>query len=104
MSKVRGIYVKFYNDHSLNMVMSRDPGCKFRKFLIFLPNSILNFMKSYQIWGSWLKNKKVTGRNQNSGWKTPPTAYRVKVEEQNWACEDVILQRHVNFYSIGTLV
>ena len=48
MSNVMGIYVKFYHDHSLNMVMSLDPGCKFRKFL-FLPNSILNVKNSYKI-------------------------------------------------------
>ena len=35
VSKVIGIYVKFYHDQSLNMVMSRDPGYKFRKFLFF---------------------------------------------------------------------
>ena len=44
-----GIYVKFYHDHSPNMVMSRDPGYKFRNFY-FSPNSILNFRKSYHIW------------------------------------------------------
>ena len=44
------IYVKFYQGHSPNMVMSRDPDHKFQKFLFF-PNSILNFLKSYQIWG-----------------------------------------------------
>ena len=65
-----GIYVMFCHDHSPNMVMSRDPGYKFRKFY-FLPNSTLNFRKSYQIWGTWLIKKKVTGKKQNSGWKTP---------------------------------
>ena len=45
-----GIYVKFYHDHSLKIVMSRDPAAKFQKFY-FSPNSILNFRKSYQIWG-----------------------------------------------------
>ena len=39
MSNVVGIYVKFYHDHSLNMIMSRDSGYKFRKFF-FSPNSI----------------------------------------------------------------
>ena len=53
------------------MVMSRDPGFKFQKFY-FSPNSILNFRKSYQIWGNWLKNKKVTGKKQIGGWKTTP--------------------------------
>ena len=30
VSKVMGIYVKFYLDHSPNVVISRDPGYKFR--------------------------------------------------------------------------
>ena len=38
----------------------------------FLPDSILNFRKSYQTWGNWLKNKKVTGKKQIGGWKRPP--------------------------------
>ena len=45
-----GIYVKFYHDHSPNMVMSRNPGCKYENFY-FSQNSILNFGKSCQIWG-----------------------------------------------------
>ena len=32
VSKVMGIYVKFYHDQSPNIVMSCDPGSKFRKF------------------------------------------------------------------------
>ena len=55
------------------MVMSRDPGLKFRKFLLF-PYSILNFRKVTKFGGNWLKNKKVTGKKQlgGGGWKTPP--------------------------------
>ena len=67
-----GIYVKFYHDHSSNMVMSRDPSSKYFKNFYFWPNSILNFRKSYKFGGNWLKNKNVTGKKQNSGWKTPP--------------------------------
>ena len=44
VSKVMGIYVKFYHGQSPNMVMSCDPGSKCR---FFLPDSILNFSKSY---------------------------------------------------------
>ena len=33
VSKVMGIYVKFYHDQQPNMVRSRDSGCKFPKFL-----------------------------------------------------------------------
>ena len=59
------------SDHSPNMVMSHDPGYKFRKFY-FSPNSILNFRKTYQIWGKLAEEQKVTHKKQNSEWKTPP--------------------------------
>ena len=52
MSKVLGILVKilafFYNAHSPNMVMSRDPRSKFRKTFI-CPNSRFNIRKSHNI-------------------------------------------------------
>ena len=52
MSKVMGIFLSnfdfFYHAHSPNMVMSRDPRCKFRKCL-FCPNSRLNIRKRYKI-------------------------------------------------------
>ena len=51
-----GIYVKFYHDHSPNMVMPRDPGSKFRKFYLS-HNSILNFRKSNQIWRKLAKEE-----------------------------------------------
>ena len=35
VSKVMGIYVKFYRVQSPNMVMTRDPSCKFRNFSTF---------------------------------------------------------------------
>ena len=38
---------------------------------LFSPNFILNFRKSYQIWRKLHKNKKVTGKKQIEGWKTP---------------------------------
>ena len=38
----------FYDARSLNMVMSRDPRCKFHLF-IFCPNSTFNFRKSHKI-------------------------------------------------------
>ena len=38
-----------------------------------LPSSVLNFKKIYQIWGNWLKNKKVTGQKNKLGVEnTPP--------------------------------
>ena len=38
----------------------------------FSPNSVLNFRKSYQIWGKLAQEQKVTGKKQIRGWKTPP--------------------------------
>ena len=52
------------------MVMSLDPGLKFRK-LSFLPNSVLNFRKNYQIWGKLAQEKKCYGQKTNWGWKPP---------------------------------
>ena len=54
------------------MILSRDPGFKFRKFLVS-PNSVLNFKKVAKFGGNWLNNKKVTGKKQIGGWKTPPS-------------------------------
>ena len=66
------------------MVMSRDPGFKFRIiYFYFLPNSILNFRKVTKFGGNCLKNKKVTGKKQiGGGWKIlpPASAYRVKAD------------------------
>ena len=39
--------------------------------------------------GNWLKNKKVTGEKQIGGAKDPPSAYRVKIEQQ--AKENMVL-------------
>ena len=46
----------------------------------FTPNSILNFRKVTKFGGNWLKNKKLQSKKQktNWGWKTTPSAYRVK--------------------------
>ena len=51
-----GIYVKFHHNHSANMVISRDLGWKFRKFL-FLPNFILNIRKITS-WGKMTQEQK----------------------------------------------
>ena len=72
MSKVMGTFVKFTKTsyHSPNMVMSRDPDFKFRKF--FSPNSVLNFRKSYQLWGIDSRTKKLQAKKQTGGGKHPP--------------------------------
>ena len=60
------------------MVMSRDPAANSESFYLS-PNSVLTFRKSYQIRGKWLKNKKVTGKN-NVGVEniSHQNVYRVK--------------------------
>ena len=52
------------------MVMSRDPGFRFRIF-IFRLILYKNLGKFTKFEGNWLKNKKVTGKRQIGGWKTP---------------------------------
>ena len=51
------------------MVMSGDPGFKFRKFY-FSPNSILNFTKSYQIWTKLAHEQKRYRQKQIGGGNT----------------------------------
>ena len=51
MAKAMGIFVKFgpfYHAHLPNMVVSRDPRCKFPIFL-FSANSTLDIKKSHKI-------------------------------------------------------
>ena len=75
-----GIYVKFtkttHQIWSCHVTLASNS-----ENFYFSPNSVSDFRKSYQIWGSWLKNKKVTGKKQIGGFKTPPppSAYRVKI-------------------------
>ena len=48
------------------------------KKISLLPNSVLNFRKSYQIWRKLAEEQKVTGLKQIRGGKhPPPSAYRV---------------------------
>ena len=71
MSKVMGIYVKFtvttHQIWSCHVTLSSNS-----ENFYLLPNSILNFSKSYHIWENWQKNKKVTGKKPVGCW------YRVK--------------------------
>ena len=64
--------------NSPNMAMSRNPGCKFQKFLFF-PSSILNFRKRYEIWGKLAQEpKRLQGKNKTQVGKHPyPCTYRV---------------------------
>ena len=79
-----GHLCQIYHDHSPNMVTSRNPASKIRKFL-FSPNSILNFRKSYQIWreiGSRTKHymqKQIEGGGVET--HTPPVLIGLKSDE-----------------------
>ena len=70
VSKVMGIYVKFtkttHQIWSCHVTLTSN----FKNFYPS-PNSVLNFRKSCQILGNWFKDKKVTGKKQIRGWKTP---------------------------------
>ena len=76
MSKVMGIYVNFtkttHHIWSCHVTLASD----FENFY-FLPNYVLNFAKSYQIWGNLAQEQKSYRQKQFGGWKTPPSAYRV---------------------------
>ena len=86
MSKVMGIYVKFwhfYDAHSLNMAMSRDPRSKFRKNL-FLPNSAFNIRKSYKICSRkalYFRSYQPKTSRGGGGWKTPPPPVLLGLKE-----------------------
>ena len=70
MSKVMGIYVKFtktaHQIWSCHVTLASNSP----KFY-FLPNSVLNFRESYQIWGNLAQEQKVTGEKQIWGGKHP---------------------------------
>ena len=46
----------------------------------FLPNSILNFRKCYQLWGKLAQEQKVKGKKKNKlgGWKRPPVLIELR--------------------------
>ena len=69
--KVMGIYVKFYHDHSTNMVMSRDPAANFEKFISrLILFEILEQVTKFG--GNWLKNKNLLAKNKTRGEKHLP--------------------------------
>ena len=75
-----GVYVKFtkttHQIWSCHVTLASNSG-----------NFLCSCLILYQISGkvtkfglNWLKNKKVTGKKQIGGWKTPPCAYRPGLE------------------------
>ena len=74
-----GIYVKFtkttHQIWSCHVTLASNS-----ENFYFSPNSILNLGKVAKFRENLLKNKKVTGKKQNGGWKTPPppSAYSIK--------------------------
>ena len=76
MSKVIGIYVKLYHDHSPKMVMPRDLGYKFQK-LYFSPNSVFIFFGKVTKFGQIGSRTKTLQAKTKPGVETPPSACRV---------------------------
>ena len=76
MSKVMSIYVKFtkttHQIWSCHVTLASNS-----ENFYFSPNSILNFREVTKFGGNWLKNKKVRGKKQIGGWKTPPPLVRI---------------------------
>ena len=74
-----GIYVKFtkttHQIWSCHVTLASNS-----ENFYFLPNSVLNFSKSYQIWGKLAQEQK-SCKKQIGGWKTlpSPSTYRVNV-------------------------
>ena len=66
----------FYNAHSPNIVISRDPRCRFR-FFLFFPNSKFNIRKSHKISNGKFSTSEVIRQNLTLV-GTPLSAFRVK--------------------------
>ena len=64
-----GIYVKF--TMTTHQIWSCHMTLASNSTNFFLPNSMLNFKKIYQIWGKFAQDQKSYRQKQNSGWKTP---------------------------------
>ena len=70
MSKVMGIYVQFTKT-TLQIWSCHVTLASNLENFSFSPNSVLKFRKVTKFGGSWLKNKKVTGKKQIGGWNNP---------------------------------
>ena len=78
----------------------------------FSPNSVLNFRKSYQIWGNWLKNKKVTGKKTHWGVETPPppppvliglkTKYKIYFSDDNRNITNKIVEKSASSQGLAS--
>ena len=62
----------FYNARSPNMVMSRDPRCKFLIFFLFCPNFTFNIRKGHKISSQKAFYLRSYQQNTSRGWKHPP--------------------------------
>ena len=88
MSKVMGIYVKFwhffYDARSPTMAMSRDPRRKFRKKNYFFLILHLILGKAGKFLVEKLSTSQVTSQKPHGGGggkHTPPSAFRVKLQQ-----------------------
>ena len=80
MPKVMGNYVNFTKTTHQIWSCHVTLASNFENFY-FLPSSVLNFRKSYQIWGKLAQEQKSSKQKTNWGVETPPppSAYRVKI-------------------------
>ena len=75
-----GIYVKFTKTTHQIWSCHVTLASNFEIFY-FLPNSVLNVRKSYQIWGKLAKKQKSYRQKTNWGLETPPAAVFIGLRE-----------------------
>ena len=78
--KDMGIYVNFTKTIHQIFSCHMTPASTFEKFYL-LPDSVLNFRKSYQIYGKFAQEQKSYKQKTNwgEGGNTSPSAYRIKL-------------------------
>ena len=67
-----------YDARSPNMAMSRDPRSKFRTKIYFFLILHLILDKAAKFLAEKLSTSEVISQKPHRGWKTPPSAFRVK--------------------------
>ena len=93
MSKVRGIYVNFTKTTHQIWSCHVTLASNFENFY-FSPNSVLNFRKSYQIWGKLAKEQK--NYKQKTNWEVPPVLIGLS--------ETVTKTRETGYKSVNMLI
>ena len=76
-----GNLCKICQNHSLDLVMSRDLASNSENFYLS-SNSALSFRKNYQIWGKLVQEQKSYRQKQIGGRKHPPPGLNCKVSHE----------------------